>query len=109
MAGGFDTIVPRRGTNCVKWDLVPEGVLRKQGAEMSETGILKDAWIRIEQSAKEFASFEEGEDAWDRYYRGRESELTERMLFVEDESGEKVATACAMYDVFGRDKIELVD
>ncbi len=28
--------------------IVPEGVLRKQGAEMSETGILKDAWIRIE-------------------------------------------------------------
>ena len=28
--------------------IVPEGVLRKQGAEMSETGILKDAWISIE-------------------------------------------------------------
>ena len=28
--------------------IVPEGVLRKQGAEMSETGVLKDAWLRIE-------------------------------------------------------------
>ena len=28
--------------------IVPEGVLRKQGAEMSETGILHDAWLRIE-------------------------------------------------------------
>ena len=28
--------------------IVPEGVLRKQGAEMAETGVLKDAWIAIE-------------------------------------------------------------
>lgn len=28
--------------------IVPEGVLRKQGEEMSETGVLKDAWLRIE-------------------------------------------------------------
>ena len=28
--------------------IVPEGVMRKQGAEMSETGVLKDAWLRIE-------------------------------------------------------------
>jgi imidazolonepropionase len=27
--------------------IVPKGVLRKQGAEMSETGILHDAWLRI--------------------------------------------------------------
>ena len=28
--------------------IVPEGVLRKCGAEMSHTGILRDAWLRIE-------------------------------------------------------------
>ena len=28
--------------------IVPEGVLRKQGAEMAETGVLKDAWIAVE-------------------------------------------------------------
>jgi len=28
--------------------VVPEGVVRKQGAEMAETGVLKDAWIAIE-------------------------------------------------------------
>ena len=28
--------------------IVPPGVLRKQGAEMSQTGILHDAWLRIE-------------------------------------------------------------
>jgi imidazolonepropionase len=28
--------------------IVPEGVLRKQGQEMSETGVLKDAWLRVE-------------------------------------------------------------
>ncbi|MBR0291589.1 MAG: amidohydrolase family protein, partial [Bacteroidales bacterium] len=27
--------------------IVPRGVLRKQGQEMSETGILHDAWLRI--------------------------------------------------------------
>ena len=27
--------------------IVPEGVMRKMGAEMSETGVLKDAWLRI--------------------------------------------------------------
>ncbi len=63
----------------------------------------RGAWIRIERSAKEFSSFEEGEAAWARYYGDREDELPARMLFVEDERGEKVATATAMYDVFGRD------
>ena len=28
--------------------IVPEGVLRKQGPEMAETGVLKDAWLAIE-------------------------------------------------------------
>ena len=28
--------------------IMPEGVVRKQGAEMAETGVLKDAWIAIE-------------------------------------------------------------
>ena len=28
--------------------IVPEGVLRKQGAEMAETGVLRDAWLAIE-------------------------------------------------------------
>ena len=27
--------------------IVPEGVERKQGAEMSELGVLTDAWLRI--------------------------------------------------------------
>ena len=28
--------------------IVPEGVLRKRGAEMAETGVIKDAWLAIE-------------------------------------------------------------
>ena len=28
--------------------IVPAGVLRKQGAEMAETGVLRDAWLAIE-------------------------------------------------------------
>ena len=63
----------------------------------------RDAWIRIEQSAREFDSFEEGTAAWERYYGSRTDELPGRMLFIETDGGEKVATACAMYDVFGRD------
>lgn len=63
----------------------------------------RDAWIGIEQSAREFDSFEEGAAAWERYYGGREEELPGRMLFIENEAGEKAATATAMYDVFGRD------
>ena len=63
----------------------------------------RDKWIEIEQSAREFDSFNNGISAWDRYYGARENELFDRMLFVETERGEKVATATAMYDVFGRD------
>ncbi|MBR5073544.1 MAG: hypothetical protein IKX29_08360, partial [Bacteroidales bacterium] len=37
--------------------IVPEGVMRKQGAEMSETGVLKDAWLRVEgELIKDFGS-----------------------------------------------------
>lgn len=63
----------------------------------------RDAWIRIEQSAREFDSFAEGAAAWERYYDSRTDELPGRMIFIETDGGEKVATACAMYDVFGRD------
>lgn len=64
----------------------------------------RDAWIGIERSAKEFDSFDEGSAAWKRYYGDREDELPDRMIFIETASGEKIATATAMYDVFGRDK-----
>lgn len=63
----------------------------------------RDTWIGIEQSAGEFDCYEDGVSAWERYYAGREEELANRMLFVENPAGEKVATAAAMYDVFGKD------
>ena len=31
--------------------IVPDGVLRKQGAEMTETGVLKDAWLAVEDGS----------------------------------------------------------
>ncbi len=77
---------------------LPEGyrfVFFKQGD--------RDKWIDIEKSAKEFSSYEAGIDAWNRYYGGDEDALTERMVFVENEGGEKVATATAYFDVTGRD------
>ena len=34
MAEGFDKVLPRRGTACVKWDLIPEGVIPMWVADM---------------------------------------------------------------------------
>ena len=64
----------------------------------------RDAWIDIEKSAKEFSTYEQGLEAWNRYYGDREYELAERMVFVENTNGEKVATATAFYDITNRDK-----
>lgn len=59
----------------------------------------KKDWIEIELSSEEVLSREHGEASWARYYGEREKELPERMFFIEDASGEKVATATAFYDI----------
>ena len=59
----------------------------------------RNVWIRIEQSAKEFSSRAEGEQAWGRYFEGHEKELPSRMYFAVNSKGEKVATATAYYDI----------
>lgn len=64
----------------------------------------KDAWIDIELSAEEVLNREHGEECWNRYYGGCDDELPERMFFIETESGEKVATATAFYDIRGARK-----
>lgn len=64
----------------------------------------RDEWIEIEKSAKEFDSYAQGLESWNRYYEGKDDELVNRMVFIENESGEKVATASAFYDIYGRDK-----
>lgn len=64
----------------------------------------RDQWIDIEKSAKEFTSYEQGLESWNRYYGGKDDELTERMVFIEDEDGRKVATATAFYDIRGIDR-----
>lgn len=79
--------------------LLPEGyrfVFYQQGD--------RDAWIDIEKSAKEFNSYEQGLISWNKYYENRQEELPVRMVFVENSAGEKVATATAFYDIYGRDK-----
>lgn len=63
----------------------------------------RDAWIEIEKSAREFKTYEQGCAAWERYYAAHEDELPERMFFVVNRAGEKVATATAFYDVMGED------
>lgn len=35
----------------------------------------RDTWIKIEKSAGEFSTFDEGLSAWKRYYSGKENEL----------------------------------
>ncbi len=64
----------------------------------------RDAWIEIEKSAKEFTTFAQGLEAWSRYFGGREDLLPTRMVFVENDAGEKVATATAYFDITGRDQ-----
>lgn len=61
----------------------------------------RDAWIAIEQSAKELADYEHGVRTWQRYYGHVEDTLHNRMIFIENAQGEKVATATAYYDLNG--------
>lgn len=78
---------------------LPEGyrfVFYKQGD--------RDTWIDIEKSAKEFISYEQGLISWNKYYENSQEELPARMVFIENSAGEKVATATAFYDIYGRDK-----
>ena len=59
----------------------------------------KANWIDIELSAGEVLNPEHGQECWNRYYGKREAELPERMFFIEDKSGNKIATATAFYDI----------
>ena len=63
----------------------------------------KAIWIIIEKTAKEFASREEGEAAWSKYFAGHEKELENRMFFVTDSFGQKLATATAYFDIYTGD------
>jgi len=58
----------------------------------------RDAWIAIEQSAKELTGMEQGIQVWQQYYGHVEATLHNRMLFIENGQGEKVATATAYHD-----------
>ena len=64
----------------------------------------KEAWIDIELSSKEILSREHGEECWQRYYGNAGSELPQRMFFIEDKAGNKIATATAFYDIHGKGK-----
>jgi N-acylglucosamine-6-phosphate 2-epimerase len=63
----------------------------------------REVWIAIEKSAKEFASYEAGEAAWSKYFAGHEEDLKNRMFFVTDSSGRKLATATAYYNIYTGD------
>ena len=63
----------------------------------------KAAWIAIEKSAKEFTTDEAGDAAWSKYFAPYEKELRNRMFFVADSSGRKLATASAYFDIYTGD------
>jgi GNAT superfamily N-acetyltransferase len=63
----------------------------------------RESWLTIEQSAKEFPDRKRGLELWEQYFGGHQEELPRRMLFLENEAGEKVATASAYYDVIHGD------
>lgn len=63
----------------------------------------RERWIEIERSAGEFSSYEKGLASWNEYYGGHEDELINRMVFIENPDGEKVATATAYRDVEGEE------
>ncbi len=63
----------------------------------------RDSWIAIERSAKEFSAWDQGLAAWERYFGGHEALLPDRMVFIENQAGEKVATASAWFDVIHGD------
>lgn len=63
----------------------------------------KEAWIEIETSSKECGTYEDACKAWDTYFLPWEHELSQRMLFVVNESGMKVGTASAYFDIHGLD------
>lgn len=58
----------------------------------------REAWLEIERSAGELVGLDDGLEAWNHYYGGREAQLGQRMIFVETDEGEKVATATAFYE-----------
>ena len=66
----------------------------------------KDAWIDIELSSEEVLNYEHGQECWQRYYGNKENDLSDRMFFIEDFQGQKVATATAFYDIHGNEKPE---
>lgn len=59
----------------------------------------KTNWIDIELSAGEVLGRVQGEECWKRYYGNNETELADRMFFIEDKNGNKIATATAFYDI----------
>lgn len=88
-----------RDLNNIPFFALPDGyryVFYKQGD--------CDDWINIEMSAKEFLNYEQGLEAWNKYFANNENNLLNRMVFIENANSKKVATATAYYDITGHDK-----
>ena len=80
-------------------DTIPHYVLPEGFRFVNYQNGDKAAWIDIELSAGEVLNLEHGQECWNRYYGSKEVELPDRMFFIEDKSGNKIATATAFYDI----------
>lgn len=59
----------------------------------------EEAWISIEFSAGELKSREQGHEIFQLYFGQNKHELSQRMVFVVNSDGDKVATASAWWDI----------
>ena len=55
------------------------------------------SWVDIEMNAGEFLSYEEGIEVFNLYYRDYYEELKNLCIFIENDKGEKIATATAFF------------
>lgn len=63
----------------------------------------RERWIDIKMAVKEFTNYEQRLEVWNRYYANSLDILPDRMFFIENGKGEKIATATAFDDICGRD------
>ena len=61
----------------------------------------RDNWIHVEMASTEILTYEEGLRCWNKFFEGKDQELVDRMVFIEDPHGKKIATATAFYDING--------
>lgn len=68
----------------------------------------QEAWCRIETSVLEFKTKDDAASYFEKTFLPEEKELIQRMFFVEDPQGQKVATCTAWWEQVKDEKLPLV-